>query len=62
MIVEEEAEITDEQATIIIRYLAETYPKVDAGEPAPAKPEPPPPAAEPPADAKPPEPQEEKGA
>ena len=48
MIVEEEAEITDEQASIIIRYLAETYPKEDVGKPAPleAKPAPSPEPAE----------------
>jgi cytochrome c5 len=42
MIVEEEAEITDEQASLIIRYLADTYPKVADAKPAPitAKPEP----------------------
>ena len=40
MIVEEEAEITDEQASLIIRYLADTYPKVADAKPITAKPEP----------------------
>ena len=57
MIVEEEAEITDEQASIIIRYLAETYPKVADASPTPQKaaPKTSPPPTEPPAeDVKPP--------
>ncbi len=53
MIVEEEAEINEEQANLIIRYLADTYPKGDAPAPDPApieaKPKPAPAAEEPPA-------------
>lgn len=47
MIVEEEAEITDEQASLIIRYLADTYPKVADAKTRSATPEPAPAPREP---------------